>query len=88
MLGCVTDLQSSLRKAFTHMADTVTAETVLAGSMGPNSVTVDGMTVASGDAGQQLAALQVSESNRNARKKRRGLAMARIIPGSAVGGGR
>ena len=70
------------------MADEVTAETVLASAKGPSSVAVDGMAVTSGNATQQLAALQVSESNRNARKKRRGLAMARIIPGSAVGGGR
>ena len=68
------------------MADEATAESVLAAAMGPNSVTVDGMTVVSGDANQQLAALQVAEANRNALKKRRGLAYARIIPGSAVGG--
>lgn len=69
------------------MSDTtVTADTVLAGAMGPNSVTVDGMAVTSGDASQQLDALQVAESNRNALKKRRGLAYARIVPGSAVGG--
>lgn len=70
------------------MADEVTADSVLASAMGPNSVSVDGMTVTSGSTKDQLAALQVSESNKNARKKRRGLAMARIIPGSAVGGGR
>ena len=70
------------------MADEVTAETVLASAMGPTSVSVDGMTVTGGSASDQLAALQVSESNKNARKKRRGLAMARIVPGSAVGGGR
>lgn len=70
------------------MADEVTAETVLSSAMGPTSVSVDGMTVTSGSASDQLAALQVSESNKNARKKRRGLAMARIVPGSAVGGGR
>jgi hypothetical protein len=69
------------------MADEVTAETVLASAMSPASVSVDGMTVVGGNSAQQLAALQVSESNKNARKKRRGLAMARIIPGSAVGGG-
>lgn len=68
--------------------ETVTADTVLTGAMGPNSVTVDGMAVTSGDTTQQLAALQVAEANRNARKKRRGLAYARIVPGSAVGGPR
>ena len=70
------------------MADEVTAETVLTSAMSPASVSVDGMTVTGGSASDQLAALQVSESNKNARKKRRGLAMARIVPGSAVGGGR
>lgn len=69
------------------MADEVTAESVLASAMGPASVTVDGMAVTAKSASEQLAALQVSESNRNARSKRRGLAYARIIPGSAVGGG-
>ena len=68
------------------MADEITADTVLASAIGPSSVTVDGMTVTSRPAADQLLALQVAESNRNAMKKRRGLAYARIVPGSAVGG--
>ena len=63
----------------------VTAETILDGAMNPSAVTVDGMTVTRGSTKDQLEALGVSEANRLATKKRRGLLMARIIPGSAVG---
>ena len=63
----------------------VTTETILAGAMSPASVTVDGMSVTSRSTKDQLEALGVSEANRLATKKRRGLLFARIIPGSAVG---
>ena len=62
-----------------------TPEDILAGAMGPNAVTVDGMSVTSGNTKDQLDALDVVAANRNATKKRRGLIMARITPGSAVG---
>ena len=65
-----------------------TPESILAESMSPSSVSVDGMTVTRGDTSKQLEALAVAEANRNATKKRRGLLMARIVPGSAVGSDR
>lgn len=64
---------------------TPTADSILADAVGPASVTVDGMTVVSGNTNDQLAAMDVANANRNATKKRRGLLFARITPGSAVG---
>lgn len=64
----------------------LTVDDVLATAAQPQSVAVDGLSVTRASTRDALDALDVARGNANATKRRRGLAMARIVPGSAVGG--
>lgn len=63
----------------------VNSQTILNNALGPQSVSSDGLTVTARSTKDQLDALAAVTANAAGRKRRRGLLMTRIVPGSAVG---
>jgi hypothetical protein len=61
------------------------ADKILTNALGPQSVTSDGLTVTARSTKDQLDALAAVTANQAGRKRRRGLLLTRIVPGSAVG---
>lgn len=61
------------------------ADKILTNALSPQSVSADGLTVTARSTKDQLDALAAVTANQAGRKRRRGLLMTRIVPGSAVG---
>lgn len=63
----------------------VHSQTILDNALSPQSVSADGLTVTARSTKDQLDALAAVTANAAGQKRRRGLLMTRIVPGSAVG---